>query len=208
MKYPQAKIIQFAKAPVVGQVKTRLIPVLGAQGALELHQQLIKQVLSTLSQSQLCPVSLWVSGTTAHPFFDDFSATEPADFILLQTGKDLGERMANAFEATLAEYEYALIVGSDCPAITEQYLEQALWALDQGADVVLGPAEDGGYVLIGMRCFYPELFDGIEWGSGRVLTQTRDRLKQMNCKWIELAQLWDVDRPEDLDRLSKPGCNN
>ncbi len=203
MKYSNAKIIQFAKAPEIGRVKTRLVPALGEQGALDLHKQLVERVFSTITRAQLCDVELWVSGSRVDSFFNSLVTTEHNCPIRIQAGEDLGRRMAHAFQATLGEYDNVLIVGSDCPVLSSSYLEQALEVLGAGADVVLGPAEDGGYVLVGMSRARPEIFEGIEWGSGRVLQQTREKLKQLGIEWIELAQLWDVDRPEDLERLAR-----
>ena len=202
MKFPNAKIIQFAKAPEAGKVKTRLIPALGEQGALALHKRLIRKVFAELTKAKLCQIELWVSGYRVAPFFNKLIENTKACPIHLQTEGDLGQRMQHALEQVLTNCSYALIVGSDCPAVTQDYLEQALVALEQGADVVIGPAEDGGYVLIGMRRVYSKLFNDIDWGSDRVFAQTEEKLKSIACTWIKLPELWDVDRPEDLKKLS------
>ncbi len=105
--------------------------------------------------------------------------------------------MYNALLLGLKSYSKVLVVGSDCPFIDEAYLQQALASLNQ-ADVVLGPALDGGYVLIGAGRVHPEWFSGVKWGSAKVLAQTRERLESTGSNWRELEALTDIDRPEDL----------
>ncbi|MGB7542815.1 MAG: TIGR04282 family arsenosugar biosynthesis glycosyltransferase, partial [Burkholderiales bacterium] len=114
---------------------------------------------------------------------------------------DLGERMQRALAAALARSERAILVGSDIPALSAQYLRDADRSLAGGDDVVLGPAEDGGYVLIGLRRCDPELFREIPWGGPTVLAETRWRIARLGLRSRELPALWDVDRPEDLERL-------
>ena len=96
----------------------------------------------------------------------------------------------------------ALLIGSDCPALTLDYLDNALRLLNDGAQLVLGPAEDGGYVLIGVDKSYPELFQGIQWGTDKVFEETKRRAKSIGVDYICLEPLWDVDRPDDIRRLS------
>jgi hypothetical protein len=108
--------------------------------------------------------------------------------------------MHRALARALRGAERAVLIGADCPALTPAYLREAIAALE-GADVVLGPARDGGYVLVGARRVAPALFDGIAWGSSRVLDEQRACLRALGWRWSELATLWDVDRPEDLERV-------
>jgi len=98
-----------------------------------------------------------------------------------------------------------LLIGTDCPALKPDHLRAAATALADGDDVVLLPAEDGGYVLIGLKAPQPVLFDGVPWGSERVMDETRRRLRSQGLRWSERATLWDVDRPEDVDRLAMVG---
>ncbi len=207
---PGACIIIFAKAPEVGKVKTRLIPALGAQGAANLHEQLLRHTLVTATEAHLCPVQLWYASSPLsqpHPFFISCQNDFPVS-LHEQCGNDLGERMHHALTAALQKYAYAVVIGADCPALTAAYLQQALEALQQGSNVVLGPAEDGGYVLIGARQSHPDLFSGVAWGTASVLNETRARLHDLAWQWQELAELWDVDRPEDLSRLERVLANN
>ena len=116
---------------------------------------------------------------------------------------DVGERMHRALARALRRYPYAVLIGSDCPELRPSDLRAAARALRAGADAVLSPAEDGGYPLIGLRRASRRLFDGVSWGSRRVLEQTRRRLARLGWRWKELRTLWDVDRPEDVLRLRR-----
>ena len=199
MRFPNARIVQFAKVPRAGHVKTRLIPALGENGALEIHKKLLTYIWQKLNAERVAPVQLWMDQVDTEGFFENLRpAVERAR---VQQGSDLGERMAIAIEEVLGESEAVIVVGSDCPVLDGAYLTRALESLQQGADVVLGPASDGGYVLIGMKRLYPGIFEDINWGSEQVLAQTRERLTISGCPWVELEECWDVDRPEDLCKL-------
>jgi rSAM/selenodomain-associated transferase 1 len=113
--------------------------------------------------------------------------------------------MAHAFHETLKWTTQALLIGTDCPSLTVDDLREAAEVLRKGIDAVIGPAEDGGYILIGLRRCVPDLFTGISWGTGSVLDQTRRRLRELRWKWHELSEQWDVDRPEDVERLKREG---
>ena len=147
----------------------------------------------------LCPVQLCCTPSTDHPFF--LASAQTWQVILQQQqGRDLGERMGNAFSQALDTYSRALIIGCDCPSLTGQDLEEALIALSQKKCCVLAPAEDGGYVLIGLSQTHPELFANMPWGTGRVLELTRARIKQYNLRYHALKLQWDIDTPLDLAR--------
>lgn len=195
MEYPRGRLLVFAKAPVPGQVKTRLIPALGATKSAELHTRLC---IATLDKAAgLAPVDLWGSPDTKHAFFSACRATYGVD-LRVQRGADLGARMANAMNVALATARYAVLIGTDCPQLTRDDLKEAFQTLDEGCDAVLGPAMDGGYVLIGLARPAPRVFKDIDWGSDRVLAQTRARLAEATLTWRELPPRRDVDRPEDL----------
>ena len=193
----------FARAPVPGEAKTRLIPSLGAVGAARLQAALIRGALRTATDAALGPVSLWCAPDCMHPVFtacrDDFGIV-----LAPQDGPDLGARMLHAF-TVLCPQPGVLLIGADCPALTAGALRAAAAALGEGDDAVFIPAEDGGYVLIGLARPVAALFDGIAWGSDRVMAQSRERLRAAGVRWRELAPSWDVDRPEDLARLRASG---
>ena len=187
-----------AKAPLPGLAKTRLIPHLGAQGAAALQRWLFHRVVATARQAALGPVTVWCAPDVQHP---DFAACSADGTVTLrrQPDGDLGERMQRAV-AESSTPAGTLIVGTDCPLLDAGHLQQAATAL-ASHDAVVTPAEDGGYVLIGMRQAAPRLFAEVAWSSERVMGQTRQRLSELGWRWTEFAPLWDVDRSSDFDRL-------
>lgn len=199
-RYPEMRILVMARAPVPGQAKTRLIPALGEAGAAALHQQLLERLLARLQQAALAPLQLWCSPDSRHPYFMD-CANRYVLSLHTQQGADLGARMAHALDTALQDAEAALVIGCDIPAMDGAYLEQACVALADGAQAVLGPSEDGGYTLLGLRQSAPPLFEEMPWGTALVLARTRAALTSLGWQWHELETLWDVDRPEDLPRL-------
>lgn len=193
----------FAKAPTPGAVKTRLIPALGENGAAELQRQLIERTLRTAAAAGLGTVELWCAPGPEDAFLADCAKRHGLG-LRAQGEGNLGMRMARALESALATGSPGLLIGCDCPVLTPVYLREAAAALAGGSDAVLGPAEDGGYVLIGLaRGPVVQLFEDIAWGTATVMQETRTRLARGRWRWRELAPLWDVDRPEDLSRLSQ-----
>ncbi len=187
-----ALLIQFAREPVEGAVKTRLIGALSPAQACELHCELVWRTCTTLLATGLGDVELAVAGSTGHPLFAD-CLEQGVRRLTRQRGEDLGERMYNAIADGLARYERVLLVGSDCPGIDAAYLEEALRALDS-VPVVLGPALDGGYVLIGACRVERGLFSDIPWGGDTVYAQTLQRLQSLDLRWAELPTLAAVFR--------------
>ena len=186
-------LLIFAKAPEPGLSKTRLTPLLDAEEAAAVHEQLSRRVFQAIATSQLSIV-LW--GASQHPTLVAWAAQSGWP-LRQQQGDDLGERMAHALADELAAgAERAILIGTDCPLMSANYVAQAEAAL-ASADVVLGPAEDGGYVLIGCSRAVPEIFREIEWGTNRVLEQTLKSASQAQLRVSQLDTLWDVDRPED-----------
>ena len=195
---PEARVAVFAKAPVAGAVKTRLAGILGPQGAADLHAELVRHALATAGASGAA-VELWCSPDARDPFF----ARCAADFgavLREQEGEDLGERMRRAFEEAFASGRALVIIGADCPALAAKDVRAALDSL-AAHDAVLAPAEDGGYVLVGLSRPVPTLFDSIAWGGGDVMRETRSRLAAAGVHWKELPTFWDVGRPEDYERM-------
>ena len=193
----------FAKAPVPGSVKTRLAGLLGAEGAAGLHAGLVRHALATAIASGAGEVELWCTPDDKHEFF----ARCAADFgarLRVQSGADLGSRMAAAFDDAFARGRALVLIGSDCPALRPADLAAAAAALSDH-EVAIAPAEDGGYVLVAMASPVPAIFAGVAWGTAAVMRQTRERLAAAGVRWKELATSWDVDRPEDYARLQREG---
>ena len=191
-------IAVFAKAPQAGAAKTRLIPALGASGAARLQRQLTLQALRLAQHFCTGQMTLWCSPDTHHHFFQALH-TRFGLRLCSQSGTHLGTRMSNAFATHDGPL---LLIGTDCPVLETGHLVSAVSALREGHDAVFIPAEDGGYVLVGLRCPQPRLFEDIDWGSESVMAQTRERLTELSLRWTEPATLWDVDRPSDLARLA------
>jgi len=194
------RVMVFARAPTPGEVKTRLIPALGEAGAAALHRRLVTHTLGAAADALIGPVELWCTPDTGDPFFFDCERRLRVSLHAQGQG-DLGSRMRRAFESALARAPRAILVGSDIPALSAQYLRDADRALVRGDEIVIGPAEDGGYALIGLSRCDPELFRDIPWGGPEVLSKTRRRATALSWRLSELPALWDVDRPEDLERL-------
>ena len=197
--FSDVRVLFFAKAPVAGRVKTRFISELGSEGALALHKKLIQLTWQRISERARWPIELWMSETGKEGWFSRLCAL---DQMFVQQGDDLGERMSFALNQALQRAPYVLVVGADCVSLDTDYLLDAIKRLKAGASVVLGPAEDGGYVLLGVSHTVPQqVFLDIEWGSERVLQQTRAKLLASGITWQELPLRWDVDVPADLPRL-------
>jgi rSAM/selenodomain-associated transferase 1 len=193
---PSVEIAVFARAPIAGQTKTRLIPRLGATGAARLQRHLTERALARARAVRGARVTLW---TTADDADTRALAHAARASVRLQHGNDLGARMSNAFAETIDGNRPMLLIGTDCPAQAVADLEAAIAAL-QEADAVIQPAEDGGYVLIGMNRSHPALFEQVAWGSAMVLDATRARAARHRLRLAELPTCWDLDRSEDLDR--------
>lgn len=192
-------VIVLAKAPIPGQAKTRLIPALGAEQAALLHAALAERAIMTAQKSGAEEVELCCTPNSEEAFFQ--YCAEDFDVSLTEQGDgDLGERMLRALDSALEHIERVIIIGADCPALTAKHIHNAASAL-ANADVVLMPAEDGGYVLIGATRTDPEMFNNIEWGTASVLVDQRRNLTTCGLTLIETDTLWDVDRPEDLARV-------
>lgn len=186
-----------AKAPRAGYAKTRLIQTLGASGAARLHRQLTSRTLATARAADLGPVTLWCAPDVRHGFFLALQRRYRID-LRPQPEVGLGQRMAHIFAE--AGKRPVLLIGTDCPALATAHLQQAAHALRSGHDAVFITTEDGGYYLVGMRQSCPGLFEGIDWSTPHVMAQTRDRMGALGLRWQEVARLWDVDHPADVDR--------
>jgi hypothetical protein len=198
-------IAVFAKAPVPGVAKTRLIPRLGAEGAARLQEALIENALAKAIAVAGARVTLWVAGDRSHPFVAAVARRFDIG-IETQHGPDLGARMHDAFATTLApgRNRGCVLIGTDCPALTTADLERAAAALATHDAFVL-PAEDGGYVLIALRTPQERIFEGIEWGGPTVMQATRERMARLGLAWFEGSPRPDLDTPGDYERALAAG---
>lgn len=188
------RIAIFARRPEPGQVKTRLSPALPPELASQLYAAMLEDTLEVVRSVRV---------DTRTVFWAEVPAADrsPEGFFWhAQKGADLGARMADAFDTLLVDGAHAVVVGSDCPGLTTAPLERAFAALDR-AELVLGPATDGGYWLVGLARPAPELFAGIEWSTATVFTETLARATGLGLSVETLPLMEDLDTPDDLARL-------
>lgn len=209
MRPPRVAIGVMAKAPVPGYAKTRLIPLLGADGAAALQQQLILRTVALARSVSPTLLQLFVGGDAAHPLWAQCDRDHGAQ-LSPQRGDDLGVRMRDALLSMRQQADVAIVIGTDCVAMQAAHIEAAAASL-ASARMVFIPADDGGYVLVGAREPHPAAFTtSIDWGSERVMQQTRDALSSQGWRspddWRELPPLWDIDRPEDYQRALQLGA--
>jgi rSAM/selenodomain-associated transferase 1 len=199
LKHTDTILLVFAKAPIPGEVNTRLIPYIGADKAAQLQEELIHSRLKNISEKNICHVQLWCSPDTDVDFFAACHELYGVD-LFKQEGVDLGGRMSSAICKSLEKFKHVVLVGTDAPALSVDAIDDAINVLKNSRDIVLVPAEDGGYVLIGMSQFYKEIFLSVPWGTDRVLRKTRGNIVALGLKHCELKECWDIDRPEDYER--------
>lgn len=193
------RTVIFAKAPLPGFAKTRLIPALGAQGAADLARRLLLRAVQEATSANVGPVELCVTPAVTDEVWRTILI--PAAVQWTEQGEgDLGERMARAAQRVLDCGEAVLLTGTDCPELKAAQLQQAASAL-RCCDATLVPAFDGGYVLLGLKRFHRSLFEGIAWSTDRVAKETVQRLKQLEWSVQHLPMLHDIDEPEDLKWL-------
>lgn len=193
------EIAIMAKAPIAGFAKTRLIPLLGADGAAGLQQWLLQKTVTTALAARLGPVSLWCAPDCDHPAFMQYAEQGEVTRYPQPEG-DLGARMLAAAERAPAGVG-TVIIGTDCPTLGTDDLLTACHAIEAGHDVAIIPAEDGGYVLIAVRQAYAELFAHIDWSTPRVMAQTKQRAHDAGIRLIVFPPKWDVDQADDFARL-------
>ncbi|MBI3376217.1 MAG: TIGR04282 family arsenosugar biosynthesis glycosyltransferase [Betaproteobacteria bacterium] len=197
-------VIVFARPPLPGRVKTRLIPALGAAGAARLQARLIDRALNTARNAHPACVELHGAGVRGSSRLRALARRHSVRLIAQASG-DLGRRMALAIERGLRRSRRVVLIGSDCPVLRPGDLRRAASRLAGGYDAVFAPAEDGGYTLVAMRRASRQVFDSIEWSGPVVMSATRTRLAELGWRWSELPPGWDIDRPEDYRRLTASG---
>lgn len=198
----KVQVAIFAKAPVVGYAKTRLIPEIGPEGAASLQAFFVQRTVETALTSSLRPVSLWCAPDASHDLFQWLSRVYGIE-MFDQVEGNLGERMLGAF-AWLTERGPTLLIGTDCPVLSAAHLDRCANAL-RYKDAVFTPAEDGGYVLVGLKRPQRRLFEDLAFGTEIVMRETRQRLKELKLTAIETEPLWDVDTAEDYRRAKSAG---
>ena len=190
------RIVIFAKAPVPGNVKTRLIPVLGEVGAAQLAQRMLADTVAHALAAGLATPELCA---TPHPDDPSWAGHLPAGVRLSDQGTgDLGQRLAAAAKRVIDGGERILLIGTDCPELDSERLSAAAAQLDHH-DAVLHPARDGGYVLLGLSRTAPSIFDGIAWSTDTVAVTTIARIRALDWSLLVGDTLVDIDEPADLE---------
>ncbi len=190
----KSALIIFVKNPVLGKVKTRLAATLGDEKALQIYHSLLEHTRKVALETD---VDRYVFYTDTIGENDDWRND---DFTKkLQQGDDLGTRMHTALDIILKKHDKAIIIGSDCPGLTSKILKSAFRKLNR-ADYVLGPAEDGGYYLLGMKQNSKALFEDMEWSTKKVLDETLERIWKLEKTYALLQTLGDVDYAEDWEK--------
>lgn len=201
------RTIVFSRLPQPGNTKTRMIPALGPEGAADLQRQMTRRTLATIDRVASlieCESEIRFSGGTWEQMAEVFGFGRR---YVPQGDGDLGHRLRRAFDAAFEDkMERVLCVGSDCPSLTHELLAEACHHLEDN-DMVIGPAIDGGYYLIGMNQSRPDLFTDINWGTASVLAQTLARAKNLGLRVHQLVELSDVDEPADLEHWQRVNTN-
>ncbi len=194
-------LIIFAKAPVAGLAKTRLIPALGPDGAAALAKKMLGHAVAQGMLSGCTPLELCVTPDTTHPEFEQLQAQTGGVLTVSEQGDgDLGQRMDRALTRALQSHHRVLLMGTDAPGLNTEILRAANVALATH-DAVFVPALDGGYALVGLTHAQPALFDDMVWSTSQVMAQTRDRMRATGLRWTELDPVADIDEPLDLVHL-------
>ncbi len=197
------RILIFAKAPVAGAAKTRLIPLLGAEGAARLAANMLRQTVASAIAAGLGTPELCVTPDSDDPAWQDL--LPPSVALSDQGSGDLGQRLSAAAARVIAAGENVLLIGTDCPALDGALLAAAAAHLETH-DAVLHRAEDGGYVLLGLKRFDPSLFTDIAWSSDTVATTTIERIEALGWSLFFGQTLRDIDEPADLAVASDGPC--
>ncbi len=201
MKNPDTHIIIFAKAPIAGFAKTRLIPALGEQGAASLAKQLLDYAVCEALSSKVKSVEICVTPAIEHAYWHDINL--PHDVAISSQGEgDLGQRMARAAKRALDRHQYVLLMGTDCPELTQLLINYAIEVL-ACHDACLAPVLDGGYALMGLSAFDSSLFQDIPWSTDQVSALTLERFRMLGWQVAHLKELHDIDEAEDLKFLTE-----
>lgn len=193
----KASLLIFAKAPLPGQVKTRLSGKFGYHGAVSFYQSLLLSSLECFSKVRHCRLKLYCAPNCKHGLFRHLFRQYRLT-LHRQIGKDLGQRMFKAARDTLKKDSMAILVGTDCPELSVSDIKLTIEYLAAGYDAVIAPSVDGGYVLLGIRKAEWQLFAGIPWGGNQVFQKTKSRIRTLGWECMELPLHRDIDIPLDL----------
>jgi len=188
------KLIIFVKNPIQGKVKTRLAAEIGEAPALEIYKTLLKHTHQVATNTQEVSISVYYADfVNNNDLWNNFDKK-------LQEQQDLGSRMNHAIKSEMENgFQNIIIIGSDCLEINPQHIQKAFLSLKTN-DIVIGPAEDGGYYLIGLKSLIPDIFKNKKWSTDTVFIDTIEDINRLNLKHMILETLCDIDTKKDLDR--------
>ena len=193
----------FAKAPIPGKIKTRLQPALSGDDCARLSRDMIRHSIKVATDLADTSIELWCFPNEEIPFFQQLADEFPLE-LHTQCGVNLGDRMHHALNQALETHHAVQLIGSDCPFYSQEYLRYGFELLETPSQVVIGPATDGGYLLIGANRPLPEsVFNNIAWGTNTVFRETLDRFQDIAITPRLLPSLNDIDRPEDLKHFRR-----
>lgn len=201
MNDKQKRVVIFAKYPTAGQVKTRLIPAIGAESAARLATLMLRHTLEQVLLSHVTTIELCTSPDPQHDDWQGFHLPEQVQLTAQGEG-DLGQRLARTAQRVIEQGDAVIFIGTDCPTMSAAMLNDVSIQLTHH-DAVMIPASDGGYVLLAINQFSPTIFMGIEWSTDRVASDTLAKMKALGWSVSLLPRQHDIDEPKDLDRLPK-----
>jgi hypothetical protein len=196
----ETAIAILAKAPVPGTVRTPLIPLVGADGAATLYERCTDHAITTALEADIGPVELWCRPSMLNPFFAEMARAHPLT-LRVQGNGDLGVRLFRTFEALLSAHPFAIVMGSNCPALLPVHLRMVAEALHDGYDAAFVPMDDGRCAAGGMRKASEDVFKDLSRSPGTVMDALKARLRELRWRWLELPTLWDIDAPRGFSRL-------
>lgn len=199
MQRTPCTVALICKAPIPGFAKAELTPHLGEMDITHLQEELIMQAVITALDAFVGPVELWCEPDESHPFFGKLMKKYPIRLTSQPPG-DFGTRLHTCVSGSLVDADAVIMMSADCPVMPSYYLEEAAAALARSCDAVVGPSEDGGYVLLGLKRANEELFNDIHWGTPLVLTETQARIAQLGWRHHILSTLWEVNTPASYER--------
>ncbi len=196
-------IILFAREPVRGTVKSRLAAALSPTETLTLYKKLLIQSIKIACAYRSAKTHLYGTPGVKHPLFASYADSHDLQ-LNMQSSGDLGERMIDAAESMLQKYQRVLVMGSDCPFISQDYLDRAFNML-RSSQLVFGPAQDGGFVLVACanKGLLEKIFTDVDWGQNTVLKNVLEKARREEISYELLTPLQDIDRPEDLSLLEQ-----
>ena len=188
-------LIVFAKNIILGKVKTRLAKTIGNENAFDVYKFLVQRTEENTSQLRDCDIHIYFSDVIIESKWKSCKK-------FVQKGNDLGEKMKDAFQNSFdSGYKNVVGIGTDIPDLNTEIIENSFQSLDN-SETVFGPAEDGGYYLLGMKKLHPSIFDNKEWSTPTLLKKTLNELNKLDISFSKLTELNDIDTIEDLEKSS------